>query len=317
MNDSAAFGSALTDTRTLRVGAGLFVLRYVRSSAGNQAPAVAISAPPGSPAEIIAEKGSNAVWLSKIGDAVVIRSDREASILATIEPLRRGGSRDAEFVFERLHCGLQRPQANGLTSEERLGSHSFRPDDVSVLAHVSRRGDVVLPAGDWICGPQLPMAIEGLELRWKNRPAGIDLMTSVTVKSREIKAIGPVVSGQFAGTRGKAAPLTGVTFTLSGPDAGSYILRCDAVFLGSPVTSKSGRTIELSGSTGMEPLVGLRLFVIAISDNNETTSGWKHAGAASTMMAARPNTYSSNDSGGFLSTGRVRVFRTPRVKAAS
>lgn len=318
MSEISAFGGSLTDTRTLRVGAGLFVLRYVGSSAGSQAPAVAISAPPGSNVDILSEKGANAAWLAKVGDAVVVRSDRESSILATIEPLRRGGSRDAEFVFERLHNGLRQPQVNGLASDERLGSHSFRADDITILAHVARRGDLIIPAGDWVCGPQLPMAIEGFELRWRNRPAGVDLLAGATIKARELKTVSPLASGHFVGSRGKAAPLSGLTIALTGPDAGSYVLRCDAVFLGSSVISKSGRTIELSGPTGMEPLVGLRLFVVATSDNNETTAGRSQIPAsrpAPRVESIRPAMASSNDTGGFGSAGRVRVFRTSRARA--
>ena len=68
-----------------------------------------------------------------------------------------------------------------------------------------------------------------------------------------------VRSGGFAGTRGRALGLIGLRVRLSGPDDIGGLLRGDAVFLGSPVISESGRELEFASYAGADPMVGLRL----------------------------------------------------------
>ena len=65
--------------------------------------------------------------------------------------------------------------------------------------------------------------------------------------------------GSFAGTRGRAMPLTGVVFELSGAASSDYQVRVEAAFLGSPTMRVIGKRVVLSGPTGREPLVGLRM----------------------------------------------------------
>jgi hypothetical protein len=131
---------------------------------------------------------------------------------------------------------------------------------MEVLAHVSHRGDVTAKQGEWICGPDLPIAIEGIQIEWPNRPAGVELTYAVAAGGREPRRF-ECNSGGFAGSRGCAAPLVGVQAGLSGPRADQFELRCDALFLAAPVLSRRGRTVSLAGPTGHEPLVGLRLSV--------------------------------------------------------
>jgi len=68
-------------------------------------------------------------------------------------------------------------------------------------------------------------------------------------------------NGEFAGTRGRAAPLTALELTLDGPHADNYELRCEALFLGANVMVRSGRSVVLAGPSGREPLVGLKFSI--------------------------------------------------------
>jgi hypothetical protein len=103
------------------------------------------------------------------------------------------------------------------------------------------------------------MPIEGIEIRWPNRPAGVNLSYEVAAGLRKRERSHEIQAGQFAGSRGEALPLVGIKLRLTGPNASRYELTADALFLGSHVDSRSGQEIFLSGSTGREPLVGLRL----------------------------------------------------------
>ena len=60
--------------------------------------------------------------------------------------------------------------------------------------------------------------------------------------------------------------LTTLMLELSGPDALLYQFSVEALFLGAPVMHVSGERVVLSGPTGREPLVGLRVSLHEASD---------------------------------------------------
>ena len=84
---------------------------------------------------------------------------------------------------------------------------------------------------------------------------------------------------EFAGTKGRAAPIVGLTIVLRGEIASSYRIKADCLFLGGQMISESGQKLILSGPTGREPLVGLRLWI-------ETAPGLLRE-ASSTVEAGR------------------------------
>ena len=75
--------------------------------------------------------------------------------------------------------------------------------------------------------------------------------------------------GAFAGTRGRAMALTGLMLELTGPDASLYRFSAEALFLGSPVMRVSGERVVVSGPTGREPLVGLRVGLQEANSQND------------------------------------------------
>ena len=186
-------------------------------------------------------------------------------------------------------------------------------DEIEILAHVARRGDVVVQAGQWICGPQLPMAIEGLELRWKNRPPGVDIVSRATINARGLRTLAEQSIGSFLGTRGRAAPITALTLALVGPASEDFSLACDALFLGLPIISTIGKSCIFSGTAGNEPLVGLRLSVISAVDQAA-----RHTlDFLRTKTTEPPNPIAAQTARSTTERpSRVRIFRTPRGRPA-
>jgi len=85
------------------------------------------------------------------------------------------------------------------------------------------------------------------------------LRDSVRIGGPKPETKNAVGMGTFLGTRGRALPLVAATFEISGPGAGHFQLAVDALFLGSPRMTVAGQHVVLSGPTGREPMVGLRL----------------------------------------------------------
>ena len=288
-------------TRIHRVTRGLFVLRYVASHPAANGQATPGSAPtirvaPHNPAEIelIGWPDVASNELRGPGDGLVIRALRDTTIAFEVIPSIAGGSVDAELHLEPVsrlaHGGFNRIET--VASRGGLESSHTGLDGIEILAHVARRGDVVIPADEWICGPDYPMAIEGIELRWPRRPAGLDIVTTVSISKNGIRNLPAAMTGEFAGTRGRAAPITSLEMALAGERARQFTLRADALFLGSSVQSRNGQSISLIGPTGREPLVGLRLTVVE------------------TREASHPATGPSPRAGANLSSSaRIRVFR--------
>lgn len=251
------------DSRPLRVPEGLFVLRYVSSPDGLDAPEISVSVPHGSGITIIDASDSfsrrGETILGMPGDGVVLRSAREDAVLITVLSTGARGRRQAHVGLERI-TNAARPAIHGRGLAPALGANPG--DGLEILAHVAHRGDVTVKAGDWICGPQFPMAIEGIALNWRNVPHGLDIVTSACLNQRGRTQLAPAPSGSFIGSRGRAAPLVGLSFALTGPLASRYALSCEALFLGAAIVSRTGSTVDLTGPTGHEPLVGLRLSLL-------------------------------------------------------
>ncbi len=266
----------------------------------NAAPAVRVAPQNAAEVELIAWPDASSHELRAPGDGLVIRALRDTTIIFEVMPAYEGGSVDAELQLEPVsrlaHAGFSRGEATAAPPVPTR--QAIAVDDIEILAHVSRRGDVVIPAGEWICGPDYPMAIEGLEVRWPRRPTGLEIVTTVSVSKNGIRHLPASVTGDFAGTRGRAAPIVSVEFSLTGERAQAFALRADALFLGASVQSRSGRSISLTGPTGREPLVGLRLSVVT-QEVYESNRGEPRAKVQEQARAG------SN----WSSAGRIRVFR--------
>jgi hypothetical protein len=291
--------------RAHRVTRGLFVLRYVASNAGDPAahaaaPTIKVTPHNAADVELIAWPGVSPNELLGPGDGLVLRALRDTTIALEVIPSLAGGSVDAELHLEPVsrlaHGGFSR--TDKVATPAGRVSEQMELEGIEILAHVSRRGDVVIPAGEWICGPEYPMAIEGIEIHWPHRPPGLEIVTSVLVSKNGLRNLPATLTGAFAGTRGRAAPITSIELSLTGERAEDFELRSDALFLGSPVQSKRGRSISSSGPSGREPLVGLRLSIDKVSTNGADRA------VSAPSIHERPKSGSNWSSG-----GRIRVFR--------
>ena len=310
--DLSPLANQINSIRTIRVSQGLFVLRYVSSKAGLNAPTVSVATPAGSGVDVISP-GEEGPRLVSPGDGLVVRAARDSFVNVSVTPSHHHGSCDAELVLERVSTTIR--QAVPLSTPEDFSGRGSIPafDEVEILAHVARRGDVLVRSGQWICGPQLPMAIEGLEIRWNNKPQGLDIISRATINAGGLRTLAEKPIGSFQGTRGRAAPITALTLSLVGNGSDDFSLACDALFLGLSVMSVHGRSCILMGATGQEPLVGLRLSVVsAVDQAARHTVGFLRTKAREetdsiATQPAPPHVEKPT---------RVRIFRTSRGRPA-
>lgn len=303
------------ESRPLRVPQGVFILRYISSPNGLDAPEILI-ATSGTDVEMIDGAHPYAqpreAVLGVPGDALVLRAARDTAVFVTILPGRDRVQRQASIGLERISSAA-RPSFGVPAAISKLE----RDAPFEILAHVAHRGDVVVKAGDWICGPQFPMAIEGIEIRWPGAH-GVEITTTALVNARGRVQIPPRSIGQFAGSRGKSAPIVGLGFALGGPAAARHALHCEALFLGAAIVSRSGPVIDLRGPTGHEPLVGLRLWAAPAAGLQAAATQPQPYETASQPLArppaATPALPAQIDTA--IAAGRVRVFRTPRSRSA-
>jgi hypothetical protein len=282
--------------KEVELNRGLFLVHYRSAEDTASPPQVKVSPAPGYERQIQItthpDCDPNTLWHPNT--SLVVQANATATLHVEVLAAQPNGSRVAAVKIEPITQGKAAEMAD--PSEPDL--HSMR-----VLGHVAGLGDVIVAADQWIAGPSAPSRIEGLAIEWPKQ-AGLQLRYAVKSGAQAGKM---TEAGGYAGTRGRAMPLTGLILELWGELANSYQLVADAIFLSSPTMRVSGMSIVLSGPTGREPLVGLRLSVEQIE---------KRSGVKSPALASRQNGVSNVPAPSVAkvpSAGRVRVFRS-RVK---
>lgn len=130
------------------------------------------------------------------------------------------------------------------------------PTGLSIIGHVERLGDVVVSEGAVLGKLDSTQRVEGFQLMWPDKPAGVDLAYNISVEGFGSTPV--VKTGNFCGTRGEARRITEVTFTLIGPEASRYRLDGNAYFSGGfKLPIESG--IPLGGPSGLEHLTAISL----------------------------------------------------------
>ena len=265
---------------SLEVERGLYVLRY-GGVPGSDSPVIYVRASPGSEDGItmIAFPGEPSGKLAAPGSLMVIVVEEAATLQITAQARAPGGTLQAEVRLE--------PLQKDVTVEERAVAPAplHAGDDLQVLAHVARRGDVTIEDDVWIGGPDAPAPIEGLAMRCAEAVGDLRYQVLAAGDTRWSDWLS---AGEFAGSRGKARPLTGVRLRLAPREGANVTLNVEALFLGSTVIRKEGLDVELRSSAGMDPLVGLRI-------------GLK---AHQIAPVLKPSVVATG-----VPTGRVRVFK--------
>jgi hypothetical protein len=242
-------------TRQVDVERGLLLVRYTTADDENRPPIVKIAVNPKDQKniELLLSPDDQEAVLWKPGCCLVVRASKPGRLVVEVIAVDAGGSTAATVKLETLTQRdvppAIRPEAGALIKSDRL----------SILGHVAGFGDVVVHENEWIAGPDAPARIEGLAIGWPGKPDNMELRYAVKLARPHIASGRITQLGDYAGTRGRALPIVGLTLELTGPAASSFQLSGEATFLGAPLMRVRGKRIAIAGPTGREPLVGFRL----------------------------------------------------------
>ena len=275
--------------KVLSLDRGLFFINYKSAEDSVSPPRVIVAPANGHERhmEIILHPDATEPTLYKPNSGLVVRVNTPATLQVQVQPTRPGGSRSAIVRVEQIQAG-RIPAA--MDSASGPGPHAAT-EGLKVLGHVAGRGDIVVGPNAWIAGPDAPSRVEGVALEWPDKPLSVDIRYAVQLANGQTGSGRMVPLGAYAGTRGRALPLTGVVLEMSGTDELRFV--AEAGFLNAPTLRAVGRRVVLSGPTNREPLVGIRIGI----ERNATAE-----------VAATPAPPPSRKSSG--SSPRVRVFRS-------
>jgi hypothetical protein len=250
--------------KTIAINRGIFLVRYVKAEDEQKPPRVLLAADPASTRDIyfLFHPDHKEAVLWQPGTCLVVRAKSAGKLFVQVIPAHKGGSAAATVRIEPLSQGKPAPL---LMPPTRQGTTPYNLDDFRILGHVTGIGDVTVNANEWIAGPSAPSRIEGISMEWPGKPPNLDIHYAVKTARPQTTTAGRVSLGSFAGTRGRAMPIVGLTLELSGPGAANFQFSSEAIFLGSPVARMTGKRVVVSGPTGREPLVGLRLSVETVA----------------------------------------------------
>ncbi len=240
--------------KTLELERGLFLIKYESTDDDRNPPVVKVSADQGSEnsIEVILAPDADDAILWSPGAGLVVRAAGSARLSVIVMAAKPNGSTAARVQVVTLS---QDPGG----AKERKQTGPLDLSNFRVLGHVAGRGDVIVDADNWIAGPFAPSRIEGFAIQWPDKKPDLTLRYAVTVGGPR-PTMGPFVDvGNFTGTRGRALPVVGATLELAGSATNGQQLVVDSIFLGSPQMRVVGQRVVLSGPTGREPLVGLRV----------------------------------------------------------
>jgi hypothetical protein len=272
-------------TNIVSLPPGLYAFRYKtdKPEPGSRHTASLMRAPLGSgvveffgTGGAASEDSSNDAELRHLEDCVVVRVSGDTASVLIAEYFN---SR-VEIVIDRLD-GVQRKTSLTVPGAAQDLPYSVKTLSafgdllpVALLGHIELKGDVSAAQG-WLGDPKATARIEGLMAQWPQPvPANVELYYGCATGDQD--EISMVPSGTFAGSRGKALPISALCFDLRGPEKERYSLVGQAVFANTaPVTIHAGKV--LSGSNGNEPLVAIYLVAIRKRQKDEkkpSASAW-------------------------------------------
>jgi hypothetical protein len=241
--------------KMLSLDRGLFFINYKSAEDSVSPPRVIVAPTQGHEhrMEIILHPDATEPTLYKPNSGLVVRINTPATLQVQVRPARPGGSQSAIVRVEQIQAG-RIPDAAG--SGSGMGLH-VATEGLKVLGHVAGRGDIVVGPNAWIAGPAAPSRVEGVALEWPDKPTSVDIRYAVQLANGQTGSGKMVPLGTYAGTRGRALPLTGVVLEMSGTDELKFV--AEAGFLNAPTLRAVGKRVVLSGPTSREPLVGIRI----------------------------------------------------------
>jgi hypothetical protein len=279
--------------RSIVVNRGLFLVRYDSAQDIFFPPEARVFVEPGSERHVslILHPDMTEPVLAAPGTCLVVRAVETGKLRIEMIASQSSGSVAATIKLMPLsETGGPPYQQQDAALLADLDVQALR-----ILGHVGGIGDVVVSANEWIGGPSTPSRIEGFAIQWPGMPSYVSLRYAAKIGGQNPSTENMVDVGSFTGTRGRALPLVGAVLELVGPIAAIHQLAVEAIFLGSPKMRLIGERVVLSGPTGREPLVGLRI-------------GLEPIGVAAQTASSEPASPASPPT----PSGRVRVFRSKR-----
>jgi hypothetical protein len=237
---------------------GLFFINYKSAEDSLSPPHVMVAPAEGHERrmEIILHPDATEPTLWEPNSGLVVRVNTPGTLQVQVQPRRPGGSRAAVVRVEPIQAGRMSNTATGQSNGR--GSHTHATaEGLKLLGHVAGRGDVIVGPNAWIAGPAAPSRVEGVALEWPDKPADVDIRYAVQFANGQAGSGRMVPLGTYAGTRGRALPLTGVVLEMSSTDDLEFV--AEAGFLNAPTLRAVGKRVVLSGPTNREPLVGIRI----------------------------------------------------------
>jgi hypothetical protein len=268
-------------SKIVDVDRGLVLVRYATAGDEMRPPKIEVLVNPKDEKhiEIISNPLDSESVLWAPGGCLVVRATRPGKLFIEVIPVDEQGSTAATVKVEMLSQGEisgARSASADIRTVVASGSRSKVASEVAsqidsqidsrvaldrlrIIGHVAGIGDVTARADEWVAGPTAPARIEGLSIVWPGKPDDLDIRYCVRLARPHAVSGRMMELGAYAGTRGRALPIVGIRFEMSGSAAASFRLVSEAAFLGAPIARTSGKQIEMSGPTGREPLVGFRL----------------------------------------------------------
>ena len=246
--------------QTIAVNRGLFLVRYAAAEDTIRPPIVTLSAAstPNENFDFLLHPDHDQAVLWQPDSCLVMRTFEPGNLSVEVKASHDGGSAAATVRIEPLTQGTF---ASAATAKAATIGEAPQLDSFRILGHVTGLGDREVGADQWLAGPSAPARIEGISIKWPDKPHGLDIRYAVkTAKPQPGSGIAVGV-GAFSGTRGKTMPIVAVLLEMSGSGGEHLQFIADALFLGAPIKQIKGRRIVASGPTGREPLVGLRISV--------------------------------------------------------
>ena len=279
-----------TQQQTVALDRGLFIVRYAAAEDKIQPPKVTVAPDHASSQNIsfLLHPDHNEAVLWQPDSGLVVRATAAAKLSVEVTPTQAGGSAAATVRIEPLNQA--KTNASDIQKKGKTKSR-FNVGNIRILGHLSGIGDVLVSAHEWIAGPSTPLRIEGISIDWPEKPQDLEIHYAVRTAKPEMISGRKMQLGAFAGTRGKAMPIVAFALEMSGPAATNFQFVVEALFLASPVMRIAGKHVVVSGPTGREPLVGLRV------------------GIEKVEAAPRPHRKVSSPKSK-RTDGKVRVFRS-------
>jgi hypothetical protein len=289
--------------QTVTIGRGLFLVRYAAAEDAARPPMIRLAPDPTANRDIgfLLHPDHKEAVLWEPESCLVVRALAPGKLSVEVASVEKGGSAAATVRIEPLSQGTSASAialANGSASGSHCDLSSFR-----VVGHIAGTGDRLVKANEWLAGPLAPSRIEGISIDWPDKPSDLEIRYAAKTATPQPVSGRAMDLGSFAGTRGKKMPIVSLLLEMSGAAALGLQFIVEAIFLGAPIKRITGRRVVVSGPTGREPLVGLRL-------SAENASAAEHPRAQ--PSASKPPGTAVKPRG---SADRVRVFRNrPRIK---